>query len=131
MTAHEGITGGRLAPLFLVSCGVGVAGGMFGVGGGILLVPLLVLLFHFEQHRAQGTSLVALVPPTGLLALLNYARANEVNWLAGVLLMPGVFLGGLAGSYLAQKLSPQRMRRVFAGLLFVLGAWQVWGAWIR
>lgn len=120
----------QLLPLFFVGTGVGVLGGMFGVGGGILLVPLLVMLFHFEQHRAQGTSLVALVPPTGLLALLNYAAAEQVNWLAGFLLMPGVFLGGMAGSHLAQKLSPRRMRRVFAGLLFLVGAWQVWNAWL-
>ena len=121
----------KLLPLFLVASGVGVMGGMFGVGGGILLVPLLVLLFAFEQHRAQGTSLVALVPPTGLLALLNYAEAGQVNWMAGVLLMPGVFLGAMAGSHWAQQLTPHRMRRVFAGILFVLGAWQAWNAWVR
>jgi uncharacterized membrane protein YfcA len=121
----------RLAGIFLVATLVGVMGGMFGVGGGILLVPLLVLLFGFEQHRAQGTSLVALVPPTGLLAFMNYARADQVHWLAGILLMPGVFLGGMAGSHLAQKLSPQGMRRVFAGVLFVLGLWQAYAAWLR
>ncbi len=121
----------RLASIFGVACFVGVAGGLFGVGGGILLVPLLVLLFGFEQHRAQGTSLVALVPPTGLLAFLNYYHAGQVNTLAGVLLMPGVFLGGMYGSQLAQKLSPRRMRRVFAGVLFAVGAWQVWSAWGR
>ncbi len=120
----------NLLALFFVASFVGVMGGMFGVGGGILLVPLLVLLFHFEQHRAQGTSLVALVPPTGLLAFMNYANAGEVHWLAGILLMPGVFLGGMAGSHLAQKLSPRRMRRVFAGLMILLGAWQIASAWI-
>ena len=124
-------TPAQLAGLFVVASGVGVMGGMFGVGGGILLVPLLVLLFHFEQHRAQGTSLVALVPPTGLLALVNYAAAGQVNWLAGVLLMPGVFLGAMAGSHLAQKLSAGGMRRVFASLLFLVGAWQVWNVWLR
>lgn len=121
----------RLGMILLVAGGIGVLGGMFGVGGAVLLVPLLVLLFGFEQHRAQGTSLVALVPPTGLLAFLNYARAGEVNWTVGLLLMPGVFLGGLLGSRLAQMLSPQRMRRVFAVLLFILGAWQAYSAWGR
>ncbi len=120
----------RLMNILAVACGVGVLGGMFGVGGGILLVPLLVLLFGFEQHRAQGTSLVALVPPTGLLGFLNYAQAGKVDWSVGLLLMPGVFLGGMAGSRLAQKLSPRWMRRVFAGLLFVLGAWQAARAWL-
>ncbi len=112
----------RLGKIFAVACGVGVLGGMFGVGGGILLVPLLVLLFHFEQHQAQGTSLVALVPPTGLLAVINYWHAGYVDWRVGLLLMPGVFLGGMAGSDLAQRLSPRGMRLVFAALLFLVGA---------
>jgi uncharacterized membrane protein YfcA len=121
----------RLALILLVACGVGVMSGLFGIGGGVLLVPLLVLLFGFEQHRAQGTSLIALVPPSGLLAFLNYAHAGQVNWTVGLLLMPGVFLGGFAGSRLAQKLTQQRMRRVFAALLFALGAWQAISAWAR
>ncbi len=119
----------RLALILLLSTGVGVMSGLFGVGGGVLLVPLLVLLFGFEQHRAQGTSLVALVPPTGLLAFLNYARADNVDWKVGLLLMPGVFLGGMLGSRMAQTLSPQWMRRIFAVLLFILGAWQAVSAW--
>ncbi len=119
----------RLALILLVACGVGVMAGLFGIGGGVLLVPLLVLLFGFEQHRAQGTSLMALVPPTGLLAFINYAHAGQVNWKVGLLLMPGVFLGGLAGSRLAQKLTARRMRRLFAGFLFVLGAWQAISSW--
>jgi uncharacterized membrane protein YfcA len=116
--------------IFLVACAVGVMGGMFGVGGGVMLVPLLVLLFHFEQHTAQGTSLVALVPPTGLLAFLDYWHAGDVRFKVGFLLMPGVFLGALAGSKLALLLSPRRMRRVFAVGLFLLGTWQMISSWV-
>ncbi len=120
----------RLGWIFLLACGVGVMSGLFGVGGGVILVPLLVLLFQFEQHEAQGTSLVALVPPTGLLAFLNYAHAGHVNWTVGLLLMPGVFFGGMLGSRVAQTLSPGKMRRVFAALLFLLGAWQAASSWL-
>ncbi len=120
----------RLLSIFSVACVVGVLGGLFGVGGGILLVPLLVLLFHFEQHRAQGTSLVALVPPTGLLAFLEYYRAGHVDWRVGLLIIPGVFIGGVLGSRLAQRLTPTRMRRVFAIFLFLLGAWQAASVWL-
>jgi uncharacterized membrane protein YfcA len=119
----------RLFAIFLVASLVGVASGFFGVGGGVLLVPLLVLLFHYEQHKAQGTSLVALVPPTGLLAFLEYYRAHEVNLPAGLLVMPGIFFGGLIGSQLAERLSPLRMRRAFAAFIFLLGAWQAISAW--
>jgi len=121
----------RLLGVLALSSGVGVLSGFFGVGGGAVLVPLLVLLFAFEQHQAQGTSLFALVPPTGLLAFLNYAKAGEVNWGVGLLLVPGLFFGGLLGGQLAQKLSPSRMRRVFAVILFVFGAWQTLSSWIR
>jgi uncharacterized membrane protein YfcA len=119
----------RLLLVFLVASVVGVAGGLFGVGGGVLLVPLLVLLLKFEQHEAQGTSLVALVPPTGLLGFLNYYHAGQVDWVVGLLIMPGVFFGGILGSKLAQMLSPRRMRQVFAGFLLVMGLWQVVSAW--
>lgn len=118
----------HLVPIFATAFGVGILGGLFGVGGGIVLIPLLVLLFHFEQHKAQGTSLVALVPPTGLLAFLKYWEAGYVNWYVGLALMPGVVVGGIVGSNIAQRISPKWMRRAFAAFLFVLGAWQAFSA---
>jgi uncharacterized membrane protein YfcA len=118
----------RLAQVFVLACGVGVLSGLFGVGGGILLVPLLVVVLGFEQHVAQGTSLVALVPPTGLLAFLNYQRAGEVDWKVGLLIMPGIFLGGLIGSRLALRFAPREMRRIFAVLLLPICAWQLFSA---
>jgi uncharacterized membrane protein YfcA len=104
---------------------------MFGVGGGVLLVPLLGLLFAFSQHRAQGTSLVALIPPTGVLALMAYSKEGFVSWKTGLLLIPGLFLGGIAGGKLAKWIEPRRMRQVFAGTLIFLGAWQAFNAWRR
>lgn len=121
----------RDACIFLAACVCGMASGLFGIGGGVLLVPLLVLLFSFAQHRAQGTSLVALIPPTGLLAFWAYAKAGDVSWRTGLLLIPGVFFGGIAGGWLAKRLQPQRMRQVFAGLMFLLGVWQAVAAWRR
>ncbi len=115
----------RLFLILLMACGVGVAGGLFGVGGGVLLVPLLVVIFGFEQHRAQGTSLVALVPPTGLLAFLNYSHAGKVDWTVGLWIIPGVFFGGMAGSKLAERLSSNRLRRVIAVLILIVGLWEV------
>ena len=104
---------------------------MFGVGGGVLLVPLLALLFAFSQHRAQGTSLVALIFPTGVLALMAYSKEGFVSWKTGLLLIPGVFLGGVAGGKVAKWIKPRLMRQIFAGILFALGALQALGAWRR
>jgi uncharacterized membrane protein YfcA len=121
---------GRQASIFVLGCGIGVLSGLLGVGGGMVLVPLLVLLFHFRQHRAQGTSLIAMVPPTGLLAFLNYAHAGQVNWRAGLLLMPGIFFGAVFGARLALRLSPRGMRMAFMALLFLMGIFEVYQAWI-
>lgn len=120
---------GRAAGIFLTAGFCGVAAGMVGIGGGVLLVPLLGLLFGFSQHRAQGTSLIALIPPTGLLAFLTYAKAGYVSWPTGFLLIPGVFLGGILGAIMARRLNPKSMRKVFAALMFLLGVWQVFSAW--
>jgi uncharacterized membrane protein YfcA len=114
----------RLLQIVLMACGVGIAGGLFGVGGGVFLVPLLVVMFGFEQHRAQGTSLVALVPPTGLLAFLNYSAAGKVDWTVGLWIMPGVFFGAMGGSWLAEKLSSDGLRRVVAVLVLAIGLWE-------
>jgi uncharacterized membrane protein YfcA len=120
---------GRDVGVFAIAFACGIASGMFGIGGGVLLVPLLVLLFAFSQHRAQGTSLVALIPPTGLLALLAYAKEGFLSWNTGLLLIPGLFLGGVAGGKAATWIKPQRMRQVFAAMLFAIGGWQAFEAW--
>jgi len=117
--------------IFLVAAFCGLAAGIVGIGGGALLVPLLGLLFGFSQHRAQGTSLVALIPPTGLLAFLAYAQAGDVSWKTGLLLIPGVFVGGILGGKLARQLNAARMRQVFEALMFLLGVWQLFSAWRR
>lgn len=119
----------RSAGILAAACVCGVASGLFGIGGGVLLVPFLALLFGFGQHRAQGTSLIALIPPTGVLAFLAYAKAGDVSWRTGLLLIPGVFVGGILGGKAAKRLKPRRMRQVFAGLMFALGLWQAIDAW--
>jgi uncharacterized protein len=103
----------------------GVASGMFGIGGGTIMVPILGLLLGFTQHRAQGTSLVALIPPTGVLAVLAYGKMGYVDWRVGLLLIPGVFLGGIAGGKIAKRIPSAMMRRVFAALMFLFGVWQI------
>ena len=116
------------AGVILTGVAGGVASGLFGIGGGVIMVPILGLMLGFSQHRAQGTSLVALIPPTGLLAVLAYPKAGYVSWQTGLLLIPGVFLGGIAGGSLAKRIPAAKMRRIFAALIFLLGIWQVYSA---
>ena len=118
----------RDAGVLFAGLTAGIASGMFGIGGGVILVPLLGLLLGFSQHRAQGTSLVALIPPTGLLAVIAYAKSDYVSWKIGLLLIPGLFLGGIAGGSLAKIIPAANMRRIFAALIFMLGIWQIFSA---
>ena len=121
------MNGRLLADAGVLSAGVtaGIASGMYGIGGGVILVPILGLLLGFTQHRAQGTSLVALIPPTGLLAVIAYAHAGYVSWRVGLLLIPGIFLGGIAGGSLAKRIPSAKMRRIFAVLMLLLGISQI------
>lgn len=119
------------AGVLLTGLAGGVASGLFGIGGGVIVVPILGLMLGFSQHKAQGTSLVALIPPTGILAVLAYAKAGYVSWQTGLLLIPGVFLGGIAGGKMARGIGADQMRRVFAVAMFVLGVSQVVSAFRR
>ncbi len=98
----------------------GTLSGFLGIGGGAVLAPLLVLAFHTEQHRAQGISLAALVPPVGLPAVLTYRRAGVTvrARLVGFLVLG--FLGGAAlGAYVAHRLPTRELGWLFAAFLGV------------
>ncbi|MEK7233693.1 MAG: sulfite exporter TauE/SafE family protein [Elusimicrobiota bacterium] len=96
---------------------VGILSGMVGVGGGIVLVPILVIFFGFSQHMAQGTSTAMLLPPIGILAAWTYYKNDMVNVRAAVLLCAGFVLGGLFGAKLAVALPQETLRRSFGVVL--------------
>lgn len=102
----------------------GVMSGLFGIGGGIVIVPALVYFLSFEQHKAQGTSLLALVFPVGLLAVINYYKQEAVDIKAGLLVAAGLLVGALAGSKIALGLDQTTMRKSFAVFLVVVGIYQ-------
>ena len=100
---------------------VGVLSGIVGIGGGILIVPGLVYLFHMSQHKAQGTSLAALLAPIGALAFWEYYKAGNVDLKAGLLIALGFLVGGYFGGLWAQHLPEVVLRRVFGTLLVIIG----------
>jgi len=93
---------------------VGVLVGFMGVGGGVVLVPVMVYLLHIDQHVAQGTSLLMQLPPLGIGALLVYWKRREVDLIAGILCALGFFLGGYFGSLLAIGIASRQLRAYFA-----------------
>ena len=108
--------------LFALGIGLvaGVMSGFFGIGGGVVIVPLLLVVLGFGQKTAIGTSLLALLLPVGALAVMTYARAGHVNVRAGLLIAAGLFLGAYAGARVALGQSELTLRRLFAVLLAAL-----------
>lgn len=112
---------------FLVSCFsigliAGLMSGVFGVGGGIVIVPLLVLLFEFTQGKAVGTSLAALLLPVGLFAVFEYHRRGWVDWRAAGLLAAGLTLGAWLSARWATSIAPEHwLPKLFGVLLILVG----------
>ena len=98
----------------------GVLSGLIGIGGGVILVPALVLLFGLSQHQAQGTTLAAMVPPIGLLAAWAYYKHGYVNSKIAIFICLGFFIGGLLGANLAVGLSNRVLERVFGIALLLI-----------
>jgi uncharacterized membrane protein YfcA len=108
----------RLA-LVVVGATAGVLSGLFGVGGGVLMVPAMVLLLGFAQHRAHATSLAAIVPIAAVGALV-FGRADSVDIGAAVILAAGGLLGVQAGARVMDRLSGERLAIVFGVFLIAL-----------
>jgi len=97
----------------LLGLAAGVVSGLIGIGGGVVIVPVLIFGFGLSQHEAQGTTLAMLVPPVGLLAAWTYYKQGSVNFQIAALLCAGFFLGGLLGAKLATGLSNVLLEKVF------------------
>ena len=107
--------------LFVVAGALtGIIGGLFGVGGGEIFIPLLVYFFGFTQHQAQGTSLAVLLPPIGLLAALRYYRAGYVNFSVAWLLAAGFVVGAYVGAVVATRIDSTLLRRIFGVFLLLV-----------
>jgi len=98
----------------------GVLAGLVGIGGGTIIVPALVFLFGFTQHKAQGTTLALLVPPIGILAAWTYYKQGFVDMKAAAFIVLGFFLGGLLGARVATQLPGQVLSKVFGVFLLVI-----------
>ncbi len=118
-------------PLLMLAIGLitGVFSGIFGVGGGVILVPILVLLLDYAQVAATGTSLVALLLPVGLLGVLEYYRSgrltgNDIK--TGLLIAVGLFFGTYVGAKIAVGLPDTVLRKSFAAFLVFIAARLWW-----
>ena len=97
----------------------GLLSGLFGVGGGTVIVPLLVLLLAFDQRLAAGTSLAAIVP-TATVGVISYAASGSVAWIPALILAAGAVVGAQIGTRLLPRISQTALRWGFVGFLVVV-----------
>ena len=107
--------------LIIIGLLAGFLSGLVGVGGGILIIPLLIMLLGLTQHEAQGTALFAMLPPIGILAAMNYYKEGFVKWEYAAVIALTFVVGGYFGSKLSISLPDQTVRRVF-GVIMLIGA---------
>jgi uncharacterized membrane protein YfcA len=106
----------------------GIAAGLFGVGGGIVIVPALIYWAGFSQHMATGTSLAVLLPPIGLAAVLEYYRNGNVDVRAAILLAVSMFVGAWGGAVVANQMKGPQLRLAFGIFVCAVGVYLVHGA---
>ncbi|MER3480772.1 MAG: permease [Meiothermus sp.] len=99
----------------------GIFGGLVGLGGGVIAVPLMVGFLKLSQHQATATSLVAIVF-TGLAGTLTYASQGTVDWVAALFIVPTAMVGARAGALFANRLSEWRLKRIFGWYLVAVAS---------
>jgi uncharacterized membrane protein YfcA len=105
-----------------IGLAAGILAGLFGIGGGVIIVPSLLLFARMTPQAATGTSLAALLLPVGALGAWRYYRDGFLDMRAALWIALGIFLGAWLGANFALKLPPRDLQRAFAVfLLFVAG----------
>ncbi len=127
-----GVTGASAVLLMIgVGLGAGVVGGMFGIGGGLIIVPALMLAFGLDQKTATGTSLLAQLLPVALLAVLEYNRQGQVRVSWGLAIAVGLVFGTLLGAKLTGLMKPSDMKRLYGVFLVSVGVYFLFGGTVK
>ena len=98
----------------------GSLSGLIGIGGGVIIIPILVIFAGLSQKMAQGTTLALLVPPIGILAAWTYYKQGYVDFSIAALICIGFIFGGLIGAKFATSLSNQTLERIFGIALLII-----------
>ena len=112
----------ELIILISIGIGAGLVSGMIGIGGGLIMVPALVYALSMNQINAQGTSLVAMLPPIGILAAFNYYKADAVNLKYALVIAITFIIGGYLGSKLTLNFISESVLKKIFGAVMLIGA---------
>jgi uncharacterized protein len=122
------ITTTSIILLLVIGLAAGILSGFFGIGGGVIIVPALIYILGFTQHKATGTSLAVLLPPIGLIAVLEYYHHGNVDFRAALIIAATAIIGAWLGAVLADKLSGPVLRLAFGVFVVLLGFYLIYGA---
>lgn len=111
---------GTILILLAIGLSAGVFGGMVGLGGGVIMIPAMVYFLGLSMQSAQGTSLAVMLPPVGLMAVMNYYKAGQLNFKYAAVIAIAFFVGGYFGSKIALNVSPDKMKKLFAVALMLI-----------
>ena len=114
------MSGTTIILLILIGLAAGFLSGLVGIGGGVIIVPALVILLGFSQKLAQGTSLGILLLPVGIFAVMNYYKQGYLNVNYVAIVAATFVLGGFLGSKLALSLSDEKMKKIFAVVMMLI-----------
>jgi uncharacterized membrane protein YfcA len=106
--------------LILIGLIAGIFSGLMGVGGGIVMIPLMVFALGFTQHEAQGTSLAVLAVPVTLIAAYNYYDAGHVNWKYAAVIAVTFIVGAYFGSKFAVSIDEGLLKKIFGVILIIV-----------
>lgn len=115
------------AILLAIGLVAGILGGMFGIGGGLVIVPALIFLLKMKQFDALGTSLAALIPPVGLLGAFEYYQNGHMNLKYAIVIALGLFIGFYFGAKITLGMSPDTAKRAYAVFLVAVAAKMLMG----
>lgn len=106
--------------LLLTGLAAGMLSGMVGIGGGLIIVPAMVLIFALDQKTAQGTSLALLMLPLGIMGVMVYHRAGHVRWNYALIMAVTFILGSYFGSVLVNKMPVDTVKKLFAVFMIII-----------
>jgi len=113
--------------LVLLGLAAGTLSGLVGIGGGIIIIPALVLLFGLTQHQAQGTTLALLIPPIGILAAWTYYKQGFVDIRIALFIILGFVAGSYFGAKVATRLNEAMLERIFGVVLLLIAVKMIVG----
>jgi len=116
--------------LILIAIGLvaGIISGFVGVGGGVVIIPALIYFLGLNQLEAQGTSLAVMLPPIGILAVMNYHKTGNINLTYGIIIALTFIIGGWVGSKMALKIPVVKVKLIFGLFLLYVGVRMVWAS---